>query len=342
MKSIFLVTVSFLVVINLFSQNNAGSVDKTLFFKTDTALNVTLSTNIGQLIKSKTKSVYLPATFSTTIADSVISEDIRLIARGHTRKDICYLPPVKLEFHNATSPKLFTLNALKLVCPCQQNSYGDQMLLKEFLIYKIYNLLTEKSFRVRLLNLTYEDKASRKKPMSSHAFLIEDLKSLAKRNSCKELKDVKIHSERTDRKQMTMVAIFEYMIGNTDWSVPAGHNTVSMRTSEDSTAMPFVVPYDFDYSGLVDIDYAVPSENIEIQNVRERLYRGYPRSMEELIEVLDVFKKEKEKIYTLITNFKLLNQNNRDDILGYLDEFFDQINRTSDVKSIFIGGARRD
>jgi len=148
-----------------------------------------------------------------------------------------------------------------------------------------------------------------------------------------------LHSEYTDRKQMTMVAIFEYMIGNTDWGVSANHNTVLMQLAKDSTAKPFVVPYDFDYSGLVNADYAVPSERLDIENVRQRLYRGYPRTLDEVNDALSIFKQQKENIYLLINKFELLTPKNRQEIIDYLDDFYKTISNENQVKYTFIDQA---
>src|SRR5678815_439900 len=189
---------------------HAQVIDPGKFFEEDAVLDARLSLDFGKLIKTSSKPEYFPATFSCKIGDSTISEQIRVIARGHIRKEICYLPPVKLNFHNNTSPKLYPLNSLKMVCTCYENSNGDQLLLKEYLVYKMYNLITERSFRVRLLNLSYED-VSKKKPYVGHAFLIESDKAMAKRNGCTELKNTRSHSEYTNRNQMTIVAIFQYL-----------------------------------------------------------------------------------------------------------------------------------
>jgi hypothetical protein len=318
-----------------------AQIDPVKFFETNDVLEAKLNWDIGKLIHTSSKPEYLPATFSCKIADSSISEQIRLMARGHIRKEICYMPPIKLNFHNSTSPKLYPLNSLKLVCTCFENSYGDQLLLKEYLVYKMFNLITDKSFRVRLLDFTYEDVNGRKKPYSGHAFLMENEKALAKRNDCKELKGTTSHSEYTERTQMTIVAIFEYMIGNTDFGVSANHNTILMQPANDSTARPIVVPYDFDYSGIVDAYYAVPNEGLPIENVRQRLYRGFLRTEEELNEAIAIFNKQKEKIYSLVNGFDLLTEKNRKNIIDYLDDFYKTINNSSQVKNIFIQQARK-
>jgi len=340
MKKVLLIALTLLYA-GFLPQSQAQKIDEVKFFEEDSIINATLTTDISKFVKSSSKPAYMPATFTCTIGDSVISEQISIEARGHVRKEICYIPPIRMNFHNSTSPKLYPLNTLKLVCPCKTGQEYDQLLLKEYLIYKIYNLLTEKSFHVRLLKLRFEDSKGNKKNLDEHAFLIESTKEFSKRNKCKEFKYTKINTETTNREQMTLVALFEYMIGNTDWSVPGAHNIVLIQPRNDSTARPFVVPYDFDYSGLVNAEYAVPAEELGLENVHQRLYRGFPRTLEELNAAIAVFNSRKNTIYSLINNFTLLTERNRDEIIQYLDDFYKTINNKNDVKSVFIEGARR-
>lgn len=311
------------------------------FFETDSILHCKLNMDIGKYIRSKTKPEYLPATFTCNIADSTITEEIRVEARGNMRRQICNMPPMKMNFHNTTSPTLYPLGSLKMVSPCFDNNTYDQLLLKEYLIYKMYNLITEKSFRVRLLNITYADSEEGKKPLALHAFFIEDGKALARRNDCNDLKDLTLHSESTDRDQMTLVALFEYMIGNTDWGVWKNHNAILIGSVKDSTARPFVIPYDFDYAGLVNAGYAVPTEGLDIENVQQRYYLGFERTPEELNIAISIFNAHKDSIYTLINNFDLLTKRNREEMIGYLGTFYKIISDKREVKTYFIDGARK-
>jgi len=114
-----------------------------------------------------------------------------------------------------------------------------------------------------------------------------------------------------------------------------------IQPAKDSTARPIVVPYDFDYAGLVDAYYAVPNEGLPIENVRQRLYRGYSRTPDELNEAFAIFNKQKEKIYSLVHNFDLLTEKNRKIIIDYLDDFYKTIHSSNQVKSIFIEQARK-
>ncbi len=338
MKKFFFILIVSLIFNVLHAQQPSGNIDKVQIFEDESPWDVTLSMDMGTLLKTKSKPEYIPATFTCKINDSIISEEIRIIARGNVRREICYMPPIKLNFHNSTSPKLYPLNSLKLVCSCKNGDGYDQLVLKEFLVYKIYNLLTTKSYRVRLLNIDYEDIGKKKKTVSQHAFLIEDGKDMAKRNKCNELKKVTMKSLYTDREQMTLVALFQYMIGNTDWGVSVNHNTSLIRSAKDSTELPYVIPYDFDYCGLVNAVYAVPGEGMGIDEVSQRVYRGYPRTQDELNDAIGIFNQQKEKIYSMIKGFEPLSSRGRSDVIYYLDAFYKIINNPVEVKYIFMGG----
>jgi hypothetical protein len=122
--------------------------------------------------------------------------------------------------------------------------------------------------------------------------------------------------------------------------VPANHNTKLIIPKADSTHRPYVVPYDFDYSGFVNTDYAVPDHNLPIESVRDRLYRGFARSMEELNDVLLIFNTKKKAIYDVVNNFNLLTARSKKEMTGYLDEFYSTINSPDQVRQIFITNAR--
>jgi hypothetical protein len=340
MKKYFFIAFACFINTSAFTQNSAAVINPVNFFQNDSAFDVKLTMDVGKLLKTSLKPEYIPSTFTCVVRDTIISEGIRIIARGKVRREICYMPPVKLNFHNPTSPRLYSLNSLKLVWPCSQNNTSDQLVIKEYLVYKIYNLLTDKSFRVRLLNLTCEDEKGKKKTYSSHGFFIEDIKAVAKRNECKELKNVKTQSETTDRDQMTIVAMFQYMIGNTDWGVSVNHNTVLIQPKKDSLSRPYVVPYDFDYAGLVNASYAVPNEGLEIEDVRQRLYRGFPRTLEELNEAIGLFSKQKDKIYSLVNTCEPLSEFNKKEMTKYFDAFYKIIENKKQVKYIFVDQAR--
>ena len=174
------------------------------------------------------------------------------------------------------------------------------------------------------------------KPFSQYAFLIEDDADMAKRNKCVKKEDQQWLTESTDRNTMTMVAVFEYMISNGDWSVPNNHNTKLIFEKGNTGAAPYVVPYDFDHSGFVNASYALPNELLGTETVTERVYRGFPRDMEELQATFEIYRKQKEAIMSLIMNFTLLKERTRKEIVAYLEDFYKTINDKRKVQSIFI------
>ena len=313
----------------------------TVFFEDQKMVSMVLSTDLRKLVTEKKLETYQPATVTCRFPDSsVISEPIRLSARGEFRRTECYVPSIKLDFKGESSPKLSPLSKLKLVVGCGASGDDERLVLKEFLIYKIYNLLTDKSFRVRLLHINYKDTREKIKSYSQYGFLIEDVDKMAKRNECYEVEKIAFKSERTDRDQMTLVTIFQYMIGNTDWSIPNYHNIKLMRPVTDSISFPYVVPYDFDFAGLVNAHYAVPNQDLPIHSVTERLYRGYARTIEEVQQTLKIFREKKDAIKDLVMNFELLKLRYREEMMDYINSFYKLIESNSTVKRIFIDDAR--
>ena len=326
---------------NVFIHAQTASVDSIKFFTDEGIIDMTLTTDIKKLQTEKKLNVYQDASVVMRFPDStIISEGIRMYARGHFRRETCTIPPMMLNFHNPTSPKLNSLGKLKLVIGCGNSNDDEQLILKEYLIYKIYNLLEQKSFRVRLLKTNYQDSRNKMKPFSQYAFLIEDDNEMAERNGCIKKEDQKWQTENTHRSTMTMVAVFEYMISNGDWSVPANHNTKLIFPKGNTSTIPFVVPYDFDHSGFVNASYATPNELLGTESVTERVYRGFPRTMEELQATFEVYKSKKDAITSLVMNFTLLKEKTRKEIVSYLNEFYKTINDKRQVQSIFIDNAR--
>lgn len=316
------------------------SKDSIKIFRDDEPLNVKIVTDIKKLLNSKKKPAYQEAQWVGKLPDSTdINETIRLRARGVFRRETCYIPNVKLNFHNPSSEKLYSLNELKLVSPCENGDVYDQLLLKEYLIYKMYNLLTKKSFKVRLLNLTFEDSKGNKKPITQHGFLLENVERMADRNKCKEFTKP-LRQENTDREQMTLITLFQYMIGNTDWEVNNFHNIKLIAPNDDPTHKPYAVPYDFDFAGLVNAPYASPNPLAGTTMVTERWYMGYVRSMEELQATIKIFVDQKQKILDLVANCDLLTKLNRKDMTSYLNEFYERIEDEGYVKRTFINYAR--
>lgn len=322
----------------IFSQQTPVSSQQ--FFLGDSIIKATITTDIKQLRTQKKKPVWQPANIEMYFSDTnVISEQIRVEPRGVDRKANCDLAALMLNFKNKTSPLLSQLKKLKLVSSCSIGNTNEEFLLNEFLVYKIYNLLSVMSFRVRLLHITYIDSRQKIKPFSQYGFLVEDVKDMAARNNCVEIRNKHFANEALNKYQVTFVSIFQYMIGNTDWAVGNYHNIKLIVPKTDTLARPYPVPYDFDYCGLVNAPYAVPDENAGIKNVTERFYMGYPRTIDELQLIVNVFKEKKESINLEIKKFPFLNDKIKRNMIRYIEQFYQLTNSKNAIRVAFINNA---
>lgn len=321
--------------------------NKKSFFANDTIIEVSLISDFSKLRKEKGKDEedlqFQPANITFLFPDSsrIISE-VEIRPRGKFRREQCHMPPLMVNFKTPGGEGLSKLGRLKLVWPCSSKDYDQQLVFKEYLVYKIYNLLTEKSFRVRMVKISYTDMNDKLKPGTAWSFFIEDVDDMARRNNCQEIDFARFPTESTDRENMTLVNIFQYMIGNTDWAVPVYQNIKLMRNRKDSLLPPFVVPYDFDYCGLVNASYAIPPPEFNLRSVKERLYRGFPRTMPELQNTLEIFRKNKSAMDSLIRNCSYLEKYHKNEMTKYLEEFFRIIEREKNVEALFIDNARKE
>jgi hypothetical protein len=341
MKVLYHFFCGFIALVAITTNTFAQRIDSIQFFLDEKVIDVSLSTDIKALQSQKGNDIFQDGMVTMRFPDStVITEKVGISPRGVYRRNNCRIPPMMIDFRKNPSSKLSSLGKLKLVLGCNTGERDELLLLKEYITYKVYNQLENKSFRVRLLKVNYSDTKNKVKPFTQYSFFIEDDADMARRNNCKKKKHGQYLSEATNRDMMTMVSVFQYMVGNTDWSVPNSHNVklIFDRTNDD--ALPYVIPYDFDYCGLVDASYAVPNEIIGTEKVTERVYRGFPRTMEELQITLDVFRQKKTPIFSLINDFGLLPQRVRSEMTNYLEDFYKTIENKKSVQSIFIDNAR--
>lgn len=245
----------------------------------------------------------------------------RIAKRGVTRKRICDFPPIKLKFKKDTlaSQELSDFNTYKLVTHCIDSL--EQLVLCELVVYQLYNHMTDNSFRVKRVNMIYDDGIGQ--DSTKHVgFLIEEDQELAHRLSAK-LYEGNIKS--LDRKQYAEMVIFQYMVGNTDWNLTNGHNMKWIQQA--ALPSPTPIPYDFDFSGLVNAPHAKPHPSMPIKNVRERLLQWRGKTKTELKEVAEKFIAEKENLLAIINNTKGLSAANKIDMITFLEEFYADISK---------------
>jgi hypothetical protein len=265
-----------------------------------------------------------------------MSREIEVRIRGRSRIEFCRFPPLSLDFRQSDDDgtefdgTVFEgQNRLKLVVLCDGAGYYEDYLAREYLIYRMLNLLTERSFRVRWAEMEYVDTVPRRpRVRSAPAFLIESDWEIAERVGMALVETEILAVESLDVAHSALLAVFGYLVGNTDWALlegPAGepccHNGKVLRGPGGAH---FIVPYDFDNSGLVDANYAVPSDLLPIRSVRRRLYRGFCAFDPSLDAAIAAVTAHRERLLAVFDD-PLISERGREDALDYLEESFEII-----------------
>jgi hypothetical protein len=281
--------------------------------------------DIKTFLKTKDEEEYLPAKISYRLPDGTeVEKNCQVRSRGNYRKEKCYLPPIKIDFDDTAYfiPEFENMGKIKMVSLCKQAGNFEQYLIKEYLMYKAYEILSGYSFRTYFLKVNFRDSEDKKKPFSSYSFLIEDIDDLAERNNAIEVENTGLLPVHMERSVMNQLGVFQFMMGNTDWHVPNLHNLKLLKVNDPDMPVPIPVPYDFDYSGIVNANYAVPHESLPISNITERYYMGNCMSEEEFAVVKKNFMDHKEDIISLYADCPLLQGFNQKSAKSYLQDFY--------------------
>ncbi len=310
-------------------------------FEKKEVLPMRLETNLKILLKEKVKTHeyhWAKLSYTGDQNDSVVIP-MKLKVRGNFRlsSGTCNFPPLLLNFSKKKIKNtLFEhQDKLKLVTQCADPEY----VVREYMVYEIYNLLTNLSFKARLTDVTYIDSLGKIKPKTSHGFFIENELAIAKRISAESFTRKNLKLFQLDTMQSALVTMFEYLIGNHDWSVPGLHN-IKIYIQPGKLFLP--IPYDFDHAGIVEARYALPPVQLEISSVRERLYRGLDYSPEVFKKIFDKFNDIKPQLYALYESNPLLDAKYIKRTLQYFDEFYAEINDPKGIKKHFTGGRTKN
>jgi hypothetical protein len=288
-------------------------------------MDITLTFNLKEFQRKKYRDEYLPVEFTYQINDTVrLVKSMRIKPRGDFRRDFCQLAPFWLNIRQAEvkNQHLQETTKIKIVTHCGNSSEYLENVLKEYLVYRIYNLLTEVSFRVRLINMTYVDTGRKERITRGWAFMIEPEEMLAGRNHALVIKKDDLGMRLMDPEAFDLMALFMYMIGNSDYSVAGRHNVKILGLEGFGSRGYTPVPYDFDYCGLVDASYATPGENLGIKSVKDRYFLGLCREDDDYLEAMEKINDHREEILQLVGGFEYLGERERSEIIHYLESYF--------------------
>lgn len=291
---------------------------------------VVIKTDIEGLLNNRKRDIYQEGLF--TYADKNGSEqqlEIRVKPRGKFRRRICDFPSVKVKFSKKELKKsrIHPFSSFKLVTHClDDHEASKENILREYFAYKLYNELTDTSFRVQLLKITYEDAKGHIIPKTRYGFLIESKKELLQRINAISWKPSTVPSDSICHINTDKVALFQYMIGNEDWKVTPFHKNVELvKLKNRDVYQP--IPYDFDFSGVVNAPYARMNTKHHKKSIRDRYFLGLRPDSEITKQEIQSHLGKKEQLLAFCDNFKLLPPKSRKDLRKYLSAYFKLIDK---------------
>ena len=319
--------------------NRIEAENRPLFQKTE-PLEFTLTAAFRAINKDHNpeSKVRYPGVLTVAASDGTPRDiPVKLSARGHFRRMSrnCSDVPLRVEFpkDGLAGTPFEGQTTLKLGTGCDDSKEYEQITLREYLSYPMFNLVTPTSFRARLARATYVEEKSKKKNGPRYALFIEHENDVARRAEGRIVELPRVVFKDLHDETLTRMMLFEYMIGNTDMSIYALHN---MRIVQRPDKTLNVIPYDFDISGLVHPPYAIPAREIPIKSVTDRYYRGPCRSQELVDPYIANFVAKKDLIRALPDQIPGLSRLSRDETKNYINSFYSSIDSPKEVKGLFV------
>jgi hypothetical protein len=311
-------------------------------FRAEAPFPITLVADFKAITRDRNPSSLKTFPATVTYLDekgATITKALHVRNRGHARRQVtvCDFPPLRLEFGEEKIAKTMFdgQKDLKLGTHCRDVGEFEQYVLREYLAYRIFNLITPQSFRVRLAKVTYVDVVTKNTIVTRYGMFIEDDDDVARRMDGRIIDTQNMMYRHFNPQSATWLGLFEYMIGNTDVSIVTQHNVRTIETQSEGRA---VIPYDFDYAGLVDTTYAIPNKQLGLPSVRDRMYRGPCHTAAELGPYFDKLKMIKPQIMSMYDTLPDLSDGYRKKAKNYLEEFYKTISRPDEVKKELING----
>lgn len=325
------VLASFLLITGIASAQGNGLRMPTIFDRLtqEEGAKLTLEMDYTTLLENRKTNQYFPATLTDASGKTY---QVEVKPRGKYRRKVCEEPPLKVKFSKKglRAEGLDTLNEVKIVMPCYDNPQGDELIIREYVAYRMFEHLTAASVKARLVRLTLKDTHVESK-RNMYCLLIEDEEETVARLGGTLVEQYGIPPDSLIINQAALVCMFQYMIGNTDWDVSMMRNIRLIRSAE--TGKVLVVPYDFDFSGLVSAPYSSPSSDTGLRTVRDRFLMANGIPSESLKRATQMLRSARKDFLGLCKN-KNLSRESSDDMIRYLELFFNQIESKDSVPTV--------
>ncbi len=297
-------------------------------------VEMTFETDMGLLLKDRSEDPpYQRVDMTYSDPDGQVHKaQAKLKVRGNFRRseENCEFPPLRL---NLSKKKVLNTlfhgqDKLKIVTHCNDEAY----VLREYLVYQLWAMMSKHSFQVRLARITYNDSQKKEKPITRYAFFLEDENMMAERLGGRLLEEEKILPDQADEYEVTRLYVFQYFIGNLDWDVYIKKNVRLVELSGNPFPVP--VPYDFDWCEIVDAPYASYTDDNGAK-INKRLFRKLCHTQEILPDILAEYKKKKEAIYALCDTFTEIKKKDMTRITEFIDAFYATLDDPEAVQQVF-------
>jgi hypothetical protein len=296
------------------------------FIQTEGVLEIELHYDFEALEASRKTNEESPAIFRFKKKNGQWQEMLAEVrARGKYRRRICDFVPIKIDFSKKQlrGMGLLPYDDLKLVTHCVSGTKGKDAVLREYLAYRMYAQLTDQAYRAQLVSVTYKDSESRSQH-TAYGILLEDIDEIAARTQSVECEScMGISPDQFTQQNLMVHDVFQYMIGNLDYSLKLNRNVKVMQYQQ--TGRYWIMPYDFDFAGMVEASYAFPNQDYEQKDVKDRIYIGTAFSKAQMEPVRALFMQRKQQILREIDQLELLSNSSRNEIRKYIESFYAEL-----------------
>jgi hypothetical protein len=316
-------------------------------FASEDVLELTLTAPMRTLVTKRAEYPEVDGVITVAGPDGPVDLDLQVRTRGKSRLSICGFPPLRLDFKSGqVTDTLFAgQNRLKLATLCRSGESYERYLEVEYQLYRVYAQISDIGYRVRPVRMRYVDTERDNEVSEGPAFLIESTDELAARTGMAVLEMPQIPLADLDVERLATLSLFEYFIGNTDWSVTSKNQNDEICCHNSDTLTPIgggpivSVPFDFDQAGIINTSYALPNERLGINSVRVRKYRGFCSGNPHLDAAIAKFNAARPAIENVFATAKL-DERSQKSASDYIAEFYDTINDPKELEKRIVGECR--
>lgn len=312
----------------------------TPLFESSEPIRMTITAPMRELIRKRKSKPRYEALLQFEDTNGVMQEmTVGLKPRGNSRLDMCSFPPLRLtiDADQAAGTVFENQHHLKMVTQCKTTGSAADWLQLEYGIYLAYNQVTDYSYRARRIDVTFHDTESERWERVQSAFLIEPTEKAAARLQREVVRPPQTKANQLNKQETANNVLFQFLVGNTDFAIKRGpsgegccHNN-RLIAAAGSQSDWIALPYDFDQSGLINTDYALPDVRFHIKKVTQRMYRGFCWHDDELRDSIALFNEQRDNMTAALLPDGLSKRKHRS-VSRYIDGFYNIVNEPKNLQ----------